>query len=108
MDAGSTPDAPFPLILTFSPREKEQEADAAVWFGCVRVCSNCDFFAESSKQGTDANFTNFHELNTANLTWLAGTMIPNPSSNHGDLRPAGSPSAAASSANNLGAPLLSG
>jgi hypothetical protein len=29
MDAGSTPDAPFPLILTFSPGEKEREADAA-------------------------------------------------------------------------------
>jgi len=35
MDAGSTPDAPFPLIITFSRGEKEREADAAV----LRKCS---------------------------------------------------------------------
>jgi len=73
------------IHIAFSPGAKEQEADAAVWCGSVRGCSNCDFIAETSKQGADANFANFHELNTANLTWLAGTMIPNPSSNHGDL-----------------------
>jgi hypothetical protein len=43
--AGCGPGAPFPLILTFSPGEKERDADAAVWLGCVRGCSNCDFIA---------------------------------------------------------------
>jgi len=42
MDAGCSPDAPFPLILTFSLGEKEREADAEVWLGSVQRCSNCD------------------------------------------------------------------
>jgi len=67
MEAGYTPGAPFPLILTFSPGAKEQETDAAAWLGCFRGNSNCDFIAESSKQGTDANFTNFHEFGKESL-----------------------------------------
>jgi hypothetical protein len=51
MHASSTSDATFPLILTFSSGEKEQEANTAVRIGCVRGCSNCDFIAETGKQG---------------------------------------------------------
>ena len=50
MDAGVTPDALFPLIQTFSPREKEREADTAVWLGCVQANSNCDFIAGGERR----------------------------------------------------------